>query len=521
MKYKDYTVHSEFCSDKSIHWRVTGNGEYILGDKGAETFFIKRNIHIRYPTKNLSKELYSKYLKDAKSLEGKQEKLKSLMKDLNWSKDHILIEERNFWDDEGLFTTVTHFVDNCLSYDYDFSKITTKEFLQLALDSSKLFKALHNCKVIHGDVKEKNFLIQKKDGKYIPYLIDFDSSYSVSEIPSFDNIGGTDGYLSPEVLEYSILEHEEAKRNILTKVDVFALGIVFHRWWTNSFPGVDEESASVGAAIYLEKEIIINDKFNFKIGSNMKATFKSLLNWMLIKDVSQRASIDDVIDVLEDKRSIPHKFVIGNDYNPFDKDLWKSHRRYAKLFSIEELHCKNIVSFKRYNTGVGSSGLKYYIKTKETEELLTIDEVIDRGYAERLPIIIDSPWEEHKLEFEPAAVILSKGYFEIKKTILLGIRKYLITDKNGRKIDCGCEWLVNQGLAHLKKIEIESDTPWPEHGLRYNNQTLGKLGVKKISRIEVGGEHRYKIIYFEITDGENLVQESVSVNNLKLMGFIE
>lgn len=519
MKYKDYLVHSEFVHSGKICWELTGNGEYILGDKGAETFFIKRNLNIRYPTRDLPKDVYNQYMDIATRVENKQKKLRNLMKDLEWDKDHILVEERNFWDNENMFTTVTHYIEDVLDTNYDLSGLSLDCFIQLLLETSRLIKTLNNCKVIHGDIKDKNILIKKNGSKFIPFLLDFDSSYPIDDIPSFKEIGGTEGYYSPEILEYMYLENEELKNNITPKSDIFSLGVVFHRWWTNFYPGIDLEDGTVGTAVYLGKKIHIYDKFNVIIGPKKKATLKSLLNWMLAKDIKHRASIDDVIAVLEDNDYVASDFIIGDDYTPFDEDLWKPHKGFAKLSTIEELKKLNVDSFKRYNDGTGSSGLKYYVKT-EIEEILQIKDVISRGYAKRNSLCIEDAWPEHRIEFESPEIILSKGYYEIKRVVLQGNHKYLITNLAGRKIDGGYEWLIKQGLAYLIKIEVEADTPWPEHGTNYIKENLNKLGIRSISRLEVGGEHRYKIVYGK-KDRELVIQEGVSANNIKLMGLLK
>ena len=85
----------------------------------------------------------------------------------------------------------------------------------------------------------------------------------------------------------------------------------------------------------------------------------------------------------------------------------------------------------------------------------------------------------------------------------------------------GVKALIENGLAHPKTVVIDTDTPWPEHGKAYCAENMARLGVKSISRMKVGGEHRYKLVYHEMIDGKNKENENVSVNNLKLMGFIK
>jgi hypothetical protein len=49
---------------------------------------------------------------------------------------------------------------------------------------------------------------------------------------------------------------------------------------------------------------------------------------------------------------------------------------------------------------------------------------------------------------------------------------------------------------------------------------MAALGVRKITRADYAGEHRYRIEYTELVDGLPKVNERVSINNMRLMGFI-
>ena len=523
MKYNGiYEVDSAFVDGSTIKWRSTGNGEYIIATKCGKKYFVKRNIHARYPTKGEPKAVYDKYKAEANALQKKQENLRSLMKGLDWSTDHIVVEEENFWDSEKMFATVTTLVPDALPDTYDYTKLSLDEFLKLAMQTAEALDTLHAHGVIHGDLKVKNILVSHNGGEYIPYLIDFDSSYPTASIPDWESIGGSEGYQSPEVMLYGSDEDAAPKDTVTPATDVFSLGVVFHKWWTGSFPGVDLERGSVGAAVYLDKTVTIDKKFNVRIGDNCGATLQSLINWMFAKNLTDRPTAKQVTEVLADRLEVPEVFQRGNDLKPFDVELWDAHKLVAELLPVSELKSKNVKSLKRINEGSGSTSLKYRVILKDrTEKSLTIAELCDAGYANSKDAEIDEPWEDHMIEFEPATEIVKKGYAKIRKVTLAYRKRYLITTTSGREIDKGYEWLVAQGLAHPKLVEIDADTPWPEHGTEYNCENMARLGVKSISRMEVGGEHRYRIVYNEIIDGKNKTNEKVPVNNLKLMGFIK
>lgn len=523
MKYNGvYEVDSAYLDGNTILWKNTGNGEYIIATKGRKKYFVKRNIHARYPSKGDSKAVYDKYKAEADALQKKQERLRILMKGLDWATDHIVVEEENFWDSEKMFTTVTSCVPDVLPDTNDYTSMPLAAFVQLAKSAADALGKLHAHGVIHGDLKVKNILVSNKKGSYIAYLIDFDSSYPADAIPDWESIGGSDGYQSPEVMLYGSGEGAAPKEIITTATDIFSLGIVFHKWWAGSFPGVDLERGSVGAAVYYDKAVTIDKKFNVRIGDNCGATLQSLINWMFAKDPADRPTAKQVVDVLADKIEVPEAFHKGNDDKPFDLELWNAHKLVAELASVSDLKSKGVKSLKRINGGSGSASLNYRVVMKDgTERTMTISELCDAGYAICKGAEIEEPWDDHMIEFESADTIAKMGYAKICKVLLAFRKRYLITFASGREIDKGFDWLISEGLAHPKTVSVDADTPWPEHGTAYSAENMARLGVKSISRMEVGGEHRYRIVYNEIVDGKNKVNERVPVNNLKLMGFIK
>lgn len=523
MKYNGiYEVDPSFVEGGTIKWVGTGNGEFIIVTKGRKKYFLKRNMHIRQPRTDLPKAVYDKYKADADALQKKQESLRTLMKGLTSDEDHIVVENLNFWDSEKMFVTETDFIPGGLSEKYDYTVLSYDTFLQLAIQTAEVLNRLHAHGVIHGDLKPKNIHVTEKSGVYTPYLIDFDSSYPIDEIPVWESIGGSEGYQSPEVMLYGSDDGAADKSTITTATDIFSLGVVFHKWWAGSFPGVDLEHGSVGAAVYLDKAVTIDKKFDVRIGDNCGATLVSLINWMFAKNPADRPTARQVADVLADKLEVPEAYHKGSDEKPFDKELWNAHKLVAELLPVTELKKLGVRSLKRINEGSGSMSLKYRVVTSGgAEKTMTISEICDAGYAKIQGADVDEPWDDHMIEFETADVIARKGYAKIKRAQLAFRKRYLITTTSGREIDKGYEWLIVEGLANPRLAEVEADTPWPEHGSSYNAEAMARMGVKSISRMEVGGEHRYKIVYNEIIDGKSKINERVPANNLKLMGFIK
>ena len=227
MRYYSYDVDPSFVMGGStIKWQITGCGEYVLGTKGRKKYFIKRNMHLRYPSKGEPKAVYDAKKAPCEVVEKKQKELNRRMKHFDPESDRIVLEEDNFWDDEARFVTVTRHIAGAVASDSDFSGLSFDDYLKLITDLTERIEMLHKAKVIHGDLKLKNILFKPKGSSYETYLIDFDSSYPNDAIPTFDTIGGTEGYLSPEILLYRSDEGAAPASTITYATDIFTLGIM-------------------------------------------------------------------------------------------------------------------------------------------------------------------------------------------------------------------------------------------------------------------------------------------------------
>ena len=305
MKYEQiYEVDSEFIKDGNIFWETAGSIEYITATYAGKRYFIKRNISFLYPSRaGLPEAIYNTYKEEEDYISARQKQVRYLTKKFDFDRDHIVCELNNFWDSEKMYVTVTRLVLNPLPRNFDYSSLSLVEFIKLAKDAALLLKKIHESGVIHGNIRNTNFVIRKEEDSYIPYLTDFEDAYPMDEIPDYDHIGGSEGYESPELILYKLGE-DMPSDEITTATDIFSLGVVFHRWWTKSFPSIDLEHGSVGAAICLNKKVTIDDKFDVRIGEHYGVTLKELINWMLVKDPLNRPTAEQVVDVLSDKRGI-------------------------------------------------------------------------------------------------------------------------------------------------------------------------------------------------------------------------
>ena len=161
--------------------------------------------------------------------------------------------------------------------------------------------SLHKHGVIHGDLKITNILF-KRTGNYdnlLPKLIDFGDSFLV-DAPNRSMVG--DVYLAPESSRF--IEGEELK--ITPKVDVFALGLLFHEFYTGNLPKFSREynypfeALLDGAALAIDSGI-------------QPAGLATIIRGMLVVQPEERPSAEVVFKALQEL----------NETGVVKPELWK------------------------------------------------------------------------------------------------------------------------------------------------------------------------------------------------------
>ena len=500
MVYKGYTVNEKFIGpDGRIVWEETGNGKFIIASLGGKEYFLKKNVNFRKPTRDIATVLRMEMGEEASRLENKQKKLAALMKSLSFDKDHIAIEEAHFWDEsDNLFVTVTRFLRDTYSNRSDFSKETIDTKRDIFVQMATLIKKIHDVGVIHGDLKEPNFLFKKEVSKYIIYLIDFDASYPSDDVPEFNAVPYSPGYQSPEIVCYSASENPEMSYLLTPATDIFTLGLIIYDIWMHKLPSIPEglEDMSVGEALARgeENKPVLTRRLDEYIGPKMQATYLSLINWMLQRMPDTRPTADQVLDILNDKTSIPDDYIIGKDLRSME-DLWLVDHNKAE-FNADYLKEQGVKVFRK-NRELGKNYLVQIGDGKQEE--LTIEQIIEKGLLKAQSIMICEPFEEHEIEFVDRETLKAKGVFRIERDE--DNNKYVVTLSSGMRQYCSYKRMIQDGYA--KFIEKEASTrfgePWPEDYATFApDDYLEQKHIDKIEAKEINGIHGYLVTY---TDG--------------------
>lgn len=184
--------------------------------------------------------------------------------------------------------------------------LTMEEISKMSIEQKHLIckiiiycvKALHDNHIVHCDIKHDNILFKKTaSGKYVAKLIDFDASFLEDDPPSSDDeLHGDMVYYAPESVKYMMKEINR----IDTKVDVFALGLLFHQYFTGELPYFDLTSYDYAFEAVLDDCILVSDE-------SIPHEYAVIINDMLKANPNERPNLSEVFEqfaVLEQSTNV-------------------------------------------------------------------------------------------------------------------------------------------------------------------------------------------------------------------------
>ena len=170
---------------------------------------------------------------------------------------------------------------------------------KMALTRALLYSVsvLHAHGVVHADLKPNNILLKKtRSGYYTAKIIDFDSGFLRDKVPS--DVQGDFIYLAPEA--YLKMNEEDVELN--EKIDVFALGILLHQYWTGETPRIPGEYRYAF-------EAVLDDQM-LELSGGIPAEVRYQIKRMLLLDPAERPSAEEVLDALRPKIEAPVQPVV-------------------------------------------------------------------------------------------------------------------------------------------------------------------------------------------------------------------
>lgn len=285
------------------HWSTVeaGTSMWAFAERNGQTYHIKQHLSPVCPEEGCGiaaetiarkRDICNTYYK----------KTRRLYDAVNRSATGNIVTIDNFFFFKTKFYTVTEKIENIDIPAESIARLPQEKKLLLLKVLAYSLMSLHKNGVIHGDLKITNILF-KKTGNHdnlLPKLIDFGDSFLV-DAPNRYMVG--DVYLAPESSRF--IDGDEIK--ITQKVDIFALGLLFHEFYTGKLPRFSKEYAYPFEAL-LEGASLFVDPGIQPVG------LASIIRGMLTAQPEERPSSEVVFKALQELTEL------GGSARP---DIWK------------------------------------------------------------------------------------------------------------------------------------------------------------------------------------------------------
>ena len=224
--------------------------------RGGQEYFIKKFPEPKYPTSDseASPKLVAK--KRARCEKFEQKKLK-MYRAVNEASDGNVVRIADFFRVGAQYYMAMPRVKSVDMSPEEISKLPEHEKRKICTVIAHAVAQLHSAQFVHFDIKHENIMFTHSCAhKLTAKLIDYDGGFFEDNPPTCaDEVGGSWPYFSPEA--WILMDGGSAK--LSSKLDVFALGILFHQYYTGKLPEYDENRfRSAGDAVRAGEKIDIS-----------------------------------------------------------------------------------------------------------------------------------------------------------------------------------------------------------------------------------------------------------------------
>jgi serine/threonine protein kinase len=276
---------------------------WTFAKKSDKDFFLKEFLFPVYPTTDSpgSSKMKHQRRQQCENFESYQKKIIDTIKS-KCSTGGNLIFAHDFFRFGSKYYKVTEKVDIASITLAEIAELELRKRLLIMTTVSHSVKILHDLNIVHGDLKPDNILIKKiesglkKDkGAYTTKLIDFDNSFFSENPPEIsEELVGDMAYYSPELYRYIKINKLEDDFELTVQSDIFALGLIFSKYLSNSIPKFDKDK-------YKLPSVAVSNGESLTLISGLYPTkLESLINSMLLAKHSERPNISTVHSILKE-----------------------------------------------------------------------------------------------------------------------------------------------------------------------------------------------------------------------------
>lgn len=280
-KLLDYTL-GEASTERA------GTCKWCFGTKNGKEYFIKEFLSPKYPYQDpvLTPEQIRDRVRKCNAFAARKLKIYDVVNRYSDGNDVRIYEY--FRLKQKFFLSMEKIDDLHWTIQTVYSLPEThKRFLCAVICHA--VAALHRGRLVHSDLKHENILYTRtRTGSITAKIIDFDSAFLETDVPGKDEISGDQVYFSPEA--WTVIGGGSAP--LTTKADIFALGVLFYRYFTGDLPAFYKNDA----ANYVGQAVLQGQRLGFS--GALPPDLLDLLSRMLSRDPNRRPTAEEVYHVL-------------------------------------------------------------------------------------------------------------------------------------------------------------------------------------------------------------------------------
>ena len=436
-------------------WKNSQCGKIATATKGGKKYFVKMYQTPVNPVKNgsISQKTFARNKQKFEKFVAQRRAINTKLREVALEGGTIVIPREEFVYDNH-YVEISEFVEGAVpSEEVEglINSLPAETKKMLLLTATGALKTVHDRGIVHSDLKLKNILIAKNSsGNYVARLIDFDSSYLLTDKPA--EIGGDFVFYSPELGRYSDCEDDAERAELAAalteKSDIFSLGIIFHYYMSGEYPQPERLTPALqrrkdsGKKIYCW--IAVNCGVKLAVSDKVDGAYRALIGDMLSPDPAARPSATEVLARLRNRAAERERPAarteearpeapagapsISGKGVPRPEGFAALRAEDNAELNEEMVRSRGFVA-SCLNTEKG--GYNFY-RADSTPVFFTTEKLISMGYARRRTpetAAVCAPWEGG-IKFNTAR-IRERGFVKVERSTKNGIKGYMFTRVNG------------------------------------------------------------------------------------------
>lgn len=265
-----------------------GFSRWTYANRKGKVYFLKEFLDPVYPTnESISLNTRKRMILDCEEFEKKQKRLYQAVNDSSAGNKVRIFEFFRY--DNHYYIATDRIVATKIPLQA-MSAVPYENRILLCKTIAYEMMKLHQVHVVHADIKNTNVIIkQTTGGKLVGKIIDFDASFFEDDPPKYeDDLGGDQVYLAPEACQFICGDYVE----LTCKIDVFALGLLFHQYLTGKLPEFDTSEYDYAFEAVLDGQ-------QLGIDAELPLQLQLMIKGMLECNPEKRLSMEKVYAIFE------------------------------------------------------------------------------------------------------------------------------------------------------------------------------------------------------------------------------